>query len=109
MTASRTPAPWRQLAMTQVSDARPSAAGMSPTRARTIGLLLLAPAVLAWLWSYLLPTITTVAGSFQNYPGQPARWGVGMRHYQYLFQHAFGGIGFGLLLVLAPLVVGLLV
>lgn len=95
--------------MTQVSGAQPSAVGVSDSRARVIGFLLLAPALLAWLWSYLVPTITTVVRGFQNYgPGRPGRW-VGVRYYDYVLQHALGSVGLGLLLVLTPLIVGLLV
>jgi ABC-type sugar transport system permease subunit len=73
------------------------------------GLLLLVPALATWLWSYLLPTITTVTRGFQRYNLVGPPRSAGTRNYEDVFQHALGSIWSGLLLVLVPLIAGLLV
>jgi ABC-type sugar transport system permease subunit len=94
----------------QVTGMDPSAARASGGAARMIGALLLVPALLAWVWSYLLPTITTVDHSFQRYNLLTPARSAGTENYTYVFDHALGGgIGFGLRLIVVPLVVGLLV
>jgi ABC-type sugar transport system permease subunit len=93
----------------QVPDAGSSAARSSGGAVRVLGVVLLVPALLTWVWSYLLPTITTVLRGFQRYDLLSPPRSVGTRNYDYVFHHSLGGIGFGLLLTVAPLIVGLLV
>jgi ABC-type sugar transport system permease subunit len=92
-----------------VSGGAPSAARSSGGALRVVGLGLLVPALVMWGWSYLLPTISTVVRGFQRYDMISPPQSVGTRNYSYVVHHAGGGIGFGVLLVLAPLVAGLLV
>ncbi|NBE82516.1 sugar ABC transporter permease [Micromonospora rubida] len=76
-----------------------------------IGLLLLAPAAVALLWSYVLPSVRTLTESFQrgSRPGgtpEPA----GGDNYAQVFERGFvGDLGFALLLALVPLLLALLV
>jgi ABC-type sugar transport system permease subunit len=86
-----------------------SAARMPHSTARVVGMLLLVPVLFTWVWSYLLPTITTVLRGFQRDNLVSPPQSVGTRNYDYVLHHAFGAIGFGLLLVVTPLIVGLLV
>ncbi len=76
---------------------------------RLVGALLLVPALLAWVWSYLLPTMTTMVRGFQRYDLIHPPRSAGMRNYDYVFHHVFSSMGFSLLLILAPLIIGLLV
>jgi ABC-type sugar transport system permease subunit len=92
------------------SPAQPSSLRGSDGMARIIGAVLLLPAVLAWVWSYLLPTITTVVRSFQRYNLLSPPQSVGTRNYSLVFGHLLdGGLGFGLRLAVLPLVVGVVV
>jgi ABC-type sugar transport system permease subunit len=99
----------QERAMTQTPGASPSAAPAPPGPERWIGLALLLPALVTLLWSYVVPTISTLLRSFQRYslltPPQPA----GTKNYENVFQDAFGTFGFGLVLILVPLIVGLVI
>jgi len=67
-----------------------------------LGLALLVPALLAWLYSYVLPTVSTVSGSLHGGPeGEDRDW-VGFDNYD-----ALGDAGFGqaLWLTVIPLFV----
>ncbi|MFB9315968.1 sugar ABC transporter permease [Cryptosporangium minutisporangium] len=75
-----------------------------------LGLGLLTPAVLALLWSYVAPTVTTVLGSFQDFRLTEAEEYIGFQNYDAVWQSGVGGrFGFAIVLALAPLAVGLVV
>ncbi|MFF3865738.1 sugar ABC transporter permease [Micromonospora sp. NPDC001898] len=75
------------------------------------GLLLLAPAAVALLWSYVLPSVGTLVESFRQRslldgPTEPA----GGDNYAQAIERGFlGDLGFALLLALVPLLLALLV
>ncbi|MEU7714749.1 sugar ABC transporter permease [Micromonospora chalcea] len=78
--------------------------------ARTlIGLALIVPAVIAWIWSYVLPTLSTVARSFEGDGPRRSGESAGAANYESAFASGFvGQVGFAVLLSLIPLVVALL-
>ncbi|MEU7762713.1 MULTISPECIES: sugar ABC transporter permease [Micromonospora] len=79
-----------------------------PARA-LIGLALVVPAVIAWVWSYVLPTLSTVARSFQADGPRGSDESVGTANYETAFSSGFAGqVGFAVLLGLIPLAVALL-
>lgn len=85
--------------------------GLSPVARALIGLALLLPALVAWLWSYLVPTISTLVTSFRQETlfGSSAEW-IGYENYRYVIDDGLAGqFGFALLLALLPLVFALLV
>ncbi|MEH1169332.1 sugar ABC transporter permease [Micromonospora sp. CPCC 205539] len=77
-----------------------------------IGLALMLPAVLAWLWSYVLPTVSTVLESFQRDDLIRPAESVGTKNYEHVFDSGtssiVGQVGFALLLGLVPLALALL-
>lgn len=83
----------------------------TPAR-RVAGALLLLPALLALLWSYVLPTLSTVVESFQRgsllgdrvRPVPVAEEGAGLDNYERAFDTGLaGGLGTALLMALVPL------
>ncbi|MEU3117781.1 sugar ABC transporter permease [Micromonospora chalcea] len=78
--------------------------------ARTlIGLALIVPAVIAWVWSYVLPTLSTVARSFQGDGPRGSGESAGTANYEAALTSGFAGqVGFAVLLALIPLAVALL-
>ncbi|GAB3151188.1 hypothetical protein GCM10027290_39870 [Micromonospora sonneratiae] len=74
-----------------------------------LGLALLAPALIALLWSYVIPSVSTLLKSFQkdNLIGPPKS--VGTANYEQFAEIGLGSFGFGLLLGLVPLLVVLVV
>ncbi|MDO3685622.1 sugar ABC transporter permease [Micromonospora sp. C28ISP2-4] len=75
-----------------------------------IGLALVVPAVIAWVWSYVLPTLSTVVRSFEADGPRRSGESVGTANYEAVFTDGVAGqIGFALLLGLVPLAVALLV
>ncbi len=89
----------------------------TPVWLRVLGFVLLLPAVLALLWSYVLPTLSTVRNSFYrdhlahgeggmpSVPGEP----VGVENYERALDAGLvGHVAFALLLGLLPLVTALL-
>lgn len=83
---------------------------------RLIGALLLVPVLLALLWSYVLPTLSTVVESFQrrNLFGRGARpletESTGVDNYERVLDSGFvEGIGTAALMALVPLVAALVV
>ncbi|MBB5114198.1 sugar ABC transporter permease [Micromonospora echinospora] len=74
-----------------------------------IGLALIVPAVIAWVWSYVLPTLSTVARSFEGDGLRRPYESAGVRNYEVAFTSGFvGQVGFAVLLSLIPLAVALL-
>ncbi|MEU7792440.1 sugar ABC transporter permease [Micromonospora tulbaghiae] len=74
-----------------------------------IGLALVVPAVIAWIWSYVLPTLSTVARSFQGDGPRGSGESVGTANYEAAFTSGFvGQVGLAVLLSLIPLAVALL-
>ncbi|MET7472526.1 sugar ABC transporter permease [Micromonospora sp. NPDC005222] len=74
-----------------------------------IGLALVVPAVIAWVWSYVLPTLSTVARSFDNDGPRRPDQAAGASNYESVFASGFvGQVGFAVLLSLIPLAVALL-
>ncbi|MEV5634180.1 sugar ABC transporter permease [Micromonospora tulbaghiae] len=95
--------------MTQ--PAAPSATAPRPAAPSRvlIGLALAVPAVIAWVWSYVLPTLSTVARSFRGDGPRGSGESVGTANYEAAFVDGVAGqIGFALLLGLVPLAVALL-
>lgn len=87
---------------------------MTPTsttpRTRALGALLVAPALLALVWSYLLPTIDTVAHSFERFSRFRSGGAVGAKNYETLESSGFWeSLGVGVVLALAPILVALVV
>lgn len=85
--------------------------GLDPVLRAVLGLALLLPAALALLWSYVLPTLSTVRSSFRR--ESPLRdrptESAGLENYRDVFDAGLvGHIGFALLLGLLPLVLALL-
>ncbi|MFJ8829136.1 sugar ABC transporter permease [Micromonospora aurantiaca] len=79
-----------------------------PARA-LIGLALVVPAVIAWVWSYVLPTFSTVTRSFQADGPRRSGESAGTANYEAAFTSGFAGqVGFAVLLALIPLAVALL-
>ncbi|MEV0391910.1 sugar ABC transporter permease [Polymorphospora rubra] len=75
-----------------------------------VGLLLLLPALLALLWSYVLPSVSTLVKSFQRDPLIGPVEQVGGANYDRIFEMGFlGAVGFALVLGLLPLLSALLV
>ncbi|GAB2944431.1 hypothetical protein GCM10027280_36550 [Micromonospora polyrhachis] len=73
-----------------------------------LGLALLVPAIVALLWSYVIPSITTVVKSFQRDRMYLPPEAVGGSNYGRLSEIGFfGSIGFALLLSLVPLLLAL--
>lgn len=73
-----------------------------------IGLALTVPAVIAWVWSYVLPTLSTAARSFQADGPRRSGESVGTANYEAAFTDGVvGQIGFAVLLGLVPLAVAL--
>ncbi|MGW4497660.1 sugar ABC transporter permease [Micromonospora sp. NPDC004336] len=91
----------------------PSPGGVGIGRGAQVvtGLVLLVPAVVALLWSYVLPSVSTLAESFRR--GQPFRGpteSVGGDNYAQVIERGFlGDLGYALLLALVPLLLALLV
>ncbi|MDG4834491.1 sugar ABC transporter permease [Solwaraspora sp. WMMD1047] len=86
----------------------PTTAGMEPAARMIVGLALLLPALIALVWSYLLPSLATLRRSFQD--GNPTREpeSVGTDNYRQLFEEGLAGpVGFALLLALLPLLFAL--
>ncbi|MDW3848210.1 sugar ABC transporter permease [Micromonospora sp. BRA006-A] len=79
-----------------------------PARA-LIGLALIVPAVIAWVWSYVLPTLSTVTRSFQADGPRRSGESAGTANYEAALTSGFAGqVGFAVLLALIPLAVALL-
>ncbi|MFC0533698.1 sugar ABC transporter permease [Phytohabitans kaempferiae] len=85
---------------------------------RLLGALLLLPATLALLWSYVLPSLSTVVESFQRgsllgqrRPAPPiADEGAGFENYERALNgNFFGGLGTVVLMALVPLLAALVV
>ncbi|SCE67630.1 hypothetical protein GA0074695_0231 [Micromonospora viridifaciens] len=94
------------------SGAAPSGGvGLGRSAQVVIGLVLLVPAVLALLWSYVLPSVGTVAESFRRGGGLggPAEPAGGDNYAQVIERGFLGDLGFALLLALVPLLLALLV
>jgi hypothetical protein len=71
---------------------------------------LLLPAVVAWVWSYVLPSVSTVLHSIERYDLLRPAEQVGGANYGRVFEAGFAGnLGFALLLGLLPLGFALLV
>ncbi|MBT8224703.1 MAG: sugar ABC transporter permease, partial [Dactylosporangium sp.] len=88
----------------------PPAPGASQAAARVVGFVLLVPALMALLWSYVIPTITTIVKSFQRDTPFSEPEGVGTKNYETAFSNGLAGdLGFALLLALVPVLVALLV
>ncbi|MEU1807769.1 sugar ABC transporter permease [Micromonospora aurantiaca (nom. illeg.)] len=74
-----------------------------------IGLALAVPAVIAWVWSYVLPTLSTVTRSFQADGPRRSGESAGTANYEAAVTSGFvGQVGFAVLLALIPLAVALL-
>ena len=92
-----------------MAPAPPGRTESVPAGRIVLGLALLLPALIAWLWSYLLPTLSTVLLSFQEVTPSRTR-PVGVENYQEAFESGLvGQVGFALLLGLLPLAFALLV
>ncbi|MFD0745290.1 hypothetical protein ACFQ1L_28410 [Phytohabitans flavus] len=79
---------------------------------RLVGAFLLVPAFLALLWSYVLPTLSTVVESFRHgsflEAGGPGAESAGFDNYDQALTDGFaGGLGTALLLALVPLLAAL--
>ncbi|MBF5029225.1 sugar ABC transporter permease [Micromonospora sp. ANENR4] len=74
-----------------------------------VGLALIVPAVIVWVWSYVLPTLSTVSRSFQADGPRRSGESAGTANYEAAFTSGFAGqVGFAVLLALIPLAVALL-
>ncbi|MEV7231491.1 sugar ABC transporter permease [Polymorphospora sp. NPDC051019] len=86
------------------------AAGPSRPVRTVVGLLLLLPALLALLWSYVLPSVSTLVKSFQRDPLIGTVEQVGGANYERILEMGFlGAFSFALGLALVPLLCALLV
>ncbi|PWU53637.1 hypothetical protein DLJ47_15645 [Micromonospora sp. S4605] len=75
------------------------------------GLVLLVPAAVALLWSYVLPSVSTLVESFRRgrFPGGPSEPAGGDNYTQVIERGFLGDLGHALLLALVPLLLALLV
>ncbi|SCG79778.1 ABC-type sugar transport system, permease component [Micromonospora echinaurantiaca] len=75
------------------------------------GLVLLVPGAVALLWSYVLPSVSTLAESFRRgrLPGGPSEPAGGDNYTQVIERGFLGDLGHALLLALVPLLLALLV
>ncbi|MEU6072361.1 sugar ABC transporter permease [Micromonospora sp. NPDC047074] len=85
--------------------------GISRVAQVVTGLLLLVPAVGALLWSYVLPSVSTLVKSFRRggLPGRPTESAGGDNYAQVIERGFLGDLGFALLLALVPLLLALVV
>ncbi|MFG1716804.1 sugar ABC transporter permease [Micromonospora sp. NPDC049203] len=98
-----------QPAAPQATAPVPPTAQPNSTGRTLIGLALIVPAAIAWIWSYVLPALSTVARSFQGDGPRSSGESVGTANYEAAFTSGFvGQVGFAVLLGLIPLVVALL-
>ncbi|GAA3743562.1 hypothetical protein GCM10022225_28930 [Plantactinospora mayteni] len=75
-----------------------------------LGLALLVPALVALIWSYVVPTVSTAVTSFRHEDLIRESRSAGVENYQTVFEEGFlGQLGFALLLGLLPLAFALLV
>ncbi|GIG88875.1 sugar ABC transporter permease [Plantactinospora endophytica] len=97
-------------AVPPVGEHLPRQAGAGPVQWSLLGFVLLLPALVALVWSYVVPTLGTIWTSFRHEDlirdSQPA----GVENYRSIFEDGFlGQLGVALLLGLLPLAFGLLV
>ncbi|MEU8071351.1 sugar ABC transporter permease [Micromonospora sp. NPDC049151] len=98
-----------QPAAPQATAPVPPPAQPNSTGRTLIGLALIVPAAIAWIWSYVLPTLSTVARSFEQDGPRRSGESAGTANYEAVFTDGFvGQVGFAVLLGLIPLVVALL-
>ncbi|MEV4198390.1 sugar ABC transporter permease [Micromonospora globbae] len=88
-----------------------SGIGMGRSAQVVTGLLLLVPAVLALVWSYVVPSVSTLLHSFRRGElwGGPVESAGGDNYAQVVERGFLGDLGFALLLALVPLLLALLV
>ncbi|MEV5765024.1 sugar ABC transporter permease [Micromonospora sp. NPDC052213] len=85
--------------------------GIGRTAQVVTGLVLLVPAAVALLWSYVLPSVSTLVESFRrgNGLGGPTESAGGDNYAQAIERGFLGDLGHALLLALVPLLLALLV
>ncbi|MFG3702732.1 PT domain-containing protein [Micromonospora sp. NPDC047620] len=85
--------------------------GIGRTAQVVTGLVLLVPAAVALLWSYVLPSVSTLVESFRrgNGLGGPTESAGGDNYAQVIERGFLGDLGHALLLALVPLLLALLV
>ncbi|MFG3422866.1 sugar ABC transporter permease [Micromonospora sp. NPDC048063] len=85
--------------------------GIGRTAQVVTGLVLLVPAAVALLWSYVLPSVSTLAESFRRGSGLggPTESAGGDNYAQVIERGFLGDLGHALLLALVPLLLALLV
>lgn len=111
MSAAPTSVPDPQAHPSPPFPAPPGGVGIGRGAQVVAGLVLLAPAAVALLWSYVLPSVSTLVKSFQRSrglsgPTEPA----GGDNYAQVIERGFlGDLGYALLLALVPLLLALLV
>lgn len=87
-----------------------AAPGQNRAAQIVVGSALVVPALIALLWSYVLPTAATLNRSFQNTDLMRPAEQVGGDNYRQLLDNGFlGSVGFALLLGLLPLLCAVLV
>ncbi|MBF9131340.1 sugar ABC transporter permease, partial [Plantactinospora sp. S1510] len=85
------------------------AAGSGSAGRALVGLVLLLPALVALIWSYVAPTLSTMATSFQHDSLIREPESAGTDNYQKIFEDGLAGqFGLALLLGLLPLAIALL-